>query len=426
MAMRPENRLLLSSALGAATTANAWQPASRSGSASVPSFALGLPTSELPLQALAFQVLLAATVSGGRSTRTLRGKLALALTAASGVGLVALHREAMRSEQVLEEALLDGLGPEYRKRIDEPFHPQPDVALTRTRILAPDMTIRRRYRAERDLSYGEHGRRNLLDVWHRSDLPSDGRAPVLVQIHGGAWVMGQKEGQGEPLMGHLAERGWVCVAPNYRLSPRATWPDHIVDVKRVLAWVKDNIASHGGDPDFVVITGGSAGGHLSSLAALTPGLTDWQPGFEDADTSVAACVPFYGPYDFLNRHGTGRDDMTSFLEARVFKSLVAEDRPRWEQASPLSHVGPDAPPFFVLHGTNDSFVPVEQARTFVDELRKVSGNTVAFAELPKAQHAFDTLPSVRAHHTAHAVERFLAVVRSEHGGPTPAEALDGR
>ena len=80
-------------------------------------------------------------------------------------------------------------------------------------------------------------------------------------------------------------------------------------------------------------------------------------------------------------------------------------------------------PFFVLHGTNDSLVPVEQARTFSDELRKSSNNPVVYAELPGAQHAFDCLPSVRAHHTVHAIERFLAVIRSEHGGPTPAEAV---
>ena len=127
-------------------------------------------------------------------------------------------------------------------------------------------------------------------------------------------------------------------------------------------------------------------------------------------------MPFYGVYDFINRHGTGRADMEGFLAKRVFKSPLADDRARWEQASPISHVGPHAPPFFVLHGTNDSLVPVEQARTFVDELRKESNQPVVYAELPGAQHAFEMFPSVRTHATVHAVERFLAVVRSEHGG----------
>ena len=121
-------------------------------------------------------------------------------------------------------------------------------------------------------------------------------------------------------MAHLAERGWVCVAVNYRLSPRGTWPDHIVDVKRAIAWVKAHIAEYGGDPDFVAITGGSAGGHLSSLAALTPNVAGFQPGFEDADTSVQAAVPFYGVYDFTNRDGTSRADMEDMLARMVFKS----------------------------------------------------------------------------------------------------------
>ena len=118
------------------------------------------------------------------------------------------------------------------------------------------------------------------------------------------------------------------------------------------------------------MTNGGAIVNLSSLAALTPNLADFQPGFEDADTSVAAAVPFYGVYDFVNRHGTSRADLEDFLAKRVLKSTLAEDRARWEQASSISHIGSDAPPFFVFHGTNDSLVPVEQARTFVEELRK--------------------------------------------------------
>jgi acetyl esterase/lipase len=230
--------------------------------------------------------------------------------------------------------------------------------------------------------------------------------------------MGQKEGQGEPLMAHLAERGWVCVTVNYRLSPRATWPDQIVDVKKALAWTKATIAEHGGDPSFIAITGGSAGGHLAALAALTPHVAEFQPGFEDADTSVAAAVPFYGVYDLADRISAERPDLEDFLAERVFKSKLADDRARWEQASPISHVGPDAPPFFVLHGTNDSLVPIEQPRAFVEALRDKARQPVVYAELPWAQHAFDMLPSVRAQAAAHAVERFLAVVRSEYSSPS--------
>ena len=109
--------------------------------------------------------------------------------------------------------------------------------------------------------------RHRLDVYKHRDTKAG--APVLLQIHGGGWVISNKDQQGQPLMCHLAARGWVCVAINYRLSPKATWPDHIVDCKRALAWVREHIAEYGGDPDYVVVTGGSAGGHLSAMMGLT-------------------------------------------------------------------------------------------------------------------------------------------------------------
>ena len=104
-------------------------------------------------------------------------------------------------------------------------------------------------------------------------------------------------------MQRMAERGWVCVAVNYRLAPRDAFPAQIVDVKKAIAWVKEHIEEYGGDPSYVVITGGSAGGHLASLAALTPNDPEYQPGFEGADTRVQAAVPFYGVYDFAGATG---------------------------------------------------------------------------------------------------------------------------
>ncbi len=83
-------------------------------------------------------------------------------------------------------------------------------------------------------------------------------------------------------------------------------------------------------------------------------------------------------------------------------------------ASPVTHVSADAPPFFVLHGINDSLVPVEQARGFVTRLREVSRQPVVYAELPFTQHAFDMLGSVRASHAAIAVEQFLAEIYATH------------
>ena len=107
--------------------------------------------------------------------------------------------------------------------------------------------------------WGDGDRRHRLDIYRARHTAPEG-APVMVYIHGGAWVMGEKREQGKPMMYELVARGWVCVAINYRLSPRATWPAHIVDAKKAVAWVKAHIAEYGGDPSFVAVSGGSAGG----------------------------------------------------------------------------------------------------------------------------------------------------------------------
>jgi acetyl esterase/lipase len=310
---------------------------------------------------------------------------------------------------VLEAALVEDLGPDYRSRIFAPRVPPVDVPLQRSEIALAPRGKRSRYLRAPDLSYGDYGKRNLLDVWARSDLAPDAQAPVLIQVPGGAWVSGRKTGQAYPLMSHLAERGWVCVSISHRLAPKARWPAHIVDVKRAIAWVKEHIARYGGDPSFVAITGGSSGGHLSALAALTPQEPEFQPGFEDADTTVQAVVPLYGVYDFVDDDGLGVPALRAHLERMVLTSKLADDRAAWEHASPQYHLSADAPPFFVIHGGNDMFTHAAQARRFADDLREKSTQPVVYAELPYAQHAFDVLGSVRTRHTVHAIERFLDV-----------------
>ncbi len=205
-------------------------------------------------------------------------------------------------------------------------------------LLRPFSARRRDVERIADIAYGEHGVRNLLDVYVRRDRPQG--APVLVYLHGGAWVTGKKN-QGRPIIYHFAHDGWLCVAPNYRLGPDATFPDQLIDVKRVLAWVQDHAAEHGGDPTTVFLAGGSAGGHLTALAALTANDPSLQPGFEDADTRVAAAIPLYGDYDWLDTHHERERrglDRTRFLVERVLKCTSDEDRARWELGSPLYHV----------------------------------------------------------------------------------------
>jgi len=252
-----------------------------------------------------------------------------------------------------------------------------------------------------------------LDVYRHRDRPTG--CPTLLQIHGGAWVVGSKNEQGIPLMLHLASRGWVCVSANYRLSPRATFPDHLVDVKRAVQWIREHGEEYGAAPDFLVVTGCSAGGHLAALVALTANDPEYQPGFEQVDTSVRACVAFYGVYDFADRDQVWRHEgLARLLERRVMKVSRAAAPDAYDRASPISRVYPEAPPFFVIHGQLDTLVPVESARRFYDAFRRVTDAPIVYAEIPGAQHAFDIFPSLRSTFVIHGVERFLAWVYSCH------------
>ncbi len=331
----------------------------------------------------------------------------LALFGLSWLGLVYLHCQAMDTPLHLRAALRRALGEDYRAAI-----PAERRALLCDEIrsrdwLRPFHFKRDGVRLHRNVAYGDAGKRNLLDI-HQPVEPREGGFPVLLQVHGGAWVIGEKEQQAKPLMYHMAQRGWLCVAINYRLSPKAALPAHIIDVKRAIAWIRQHIGEYGGNPDFIAITGGSAGGHLSSLAALTPNRVEWQPGFEQVDTAVQAAVPFYGVYDFLDRNRVRPEmSMEGFLGDKVLQCSRHDNEALWDAVSPISHVSAGAPPTFVIQGTHDSLVWVEEARAFVRALRDVSTQAVAYAELPGAQHAFEIFHSVRTDHTVNAVGHFL-------------------
>ena len=387
----------------AALTANALRP--------VPGYYTGIPamfggwlTSELAPHVLAFS----AADTLREITRGGRDRHALALAGLSAVGLTALMLQAESAKKHVDDALCEALGADYLEQLQRTYTDL-DLSTPLRQLAMPFRMGSDEVEVIKDVAYhGDHGRRGLLDIYRpRSSRRED--APVMLQVHGGGWTIGNKDEQGIPLMLHMAARGWVCVAINYRLSPRDAFPAHIIDVKRAIAWIRENIREYGADPAFLAVTGGSAGGHLTALAALTPNDPEYQPGFEDADTSVQAAVPFYGVYDFAAATGSrkARQMRDGFLGPRVLFKDPRQEIGHFERASPLLRVNAEAPPMFVIHGTHDTLVEVSQAREFVRRLREVSKNEVAYAELPGTQHAFDVFPSIRSAHVVRAVDRFL-------------------
>jgi acetyl esterase/lipase len=394
------NRQLVQLALAA----NALRPIP-GGPVGVPAFLSGWLTAELSPHLLAVTALDSGMHFARHGVRSRRDFLGLVAAGANVAAHVALIAGGRRASSEIEDALVAALGADYREAIVR--DPLPDDVSAPWQSLAmpfrmADVNVVR----NRRLPYASGGRRFELDVYHHRDVPAG--APVLLQVHGGAWMIGNKDQQGLPLMLHMAARRWVCVAVNYPLSPRARWPEHMVALKRAMQWIRAHGSEYGADPSFVAVTGGSAGGHLAAMVALTANDVSLQPGFEDVDTSVQACVPFYGVYDFTAESGARftRQRLAGLIRPYVM-SRDARYPDDYRAASPLFRVSADAPPFLVVHGRNDTLVPVREARAFVERLRAAAKHPVAYAEVSGAQHAFDIFPSFRSAGVVRGAARFL-------------------
>lgn len=384
---------------------NAVRPRYAPATLAAVSFFAGWLTGELALHLIVIDVAVVGWLVWHGALQSQVGQLGLALDLIAVMLLAVACARSLASGGIVSAALSDFVAYDAPRTGD------------RRQLFMPFPVRDRGNERLRDIVYHSDGQLTLkLDVFRRrgDDFGSDEKKPVLLFVHGGAWMIGNKEYQGLPLLNRFAQRGWIGFSINYRLSPRGTFPDHVIDVKRAIAWVRAHAAEYGGDPDFIVIAGGSAGGHLASLAALTPGKREWQPGFEAADTSVAACLSFYGVYDFTDRHGHWPNPgLNRLLERYIMKAKLADAPERFAEASPVSWVGPKAPPFLVVHGTADSVVPVAEARAFVAALRQSGAQRSAYIELPGAQHAFEIFPSLRTIEMLRGVERFAKHVYDE-------------
>lgn len=394
------------SLIGAVFTANAFVPVRRVPALFMPSFFGSWLTAELAIHHVFWQSIATLVFVELGALAAWPGWAGLVITFGSWLGLFALFADGNRARATFDTALggIDA-GAETNK-------------VPRRHVVLPFYKRRRGVELTRDIVY-----RRVAGTVLKLDVvaPAAGGAarPAIIQIHGGSWVMGDKREQGWPLMSHLATHGWVCFNLNYRLSPGATFPDHLIDLKAGLAWVRENAARWGVDRDFIAVTGGSAGGHLAALMALTANDPEYQPGFEDADTSLQAAIPIYGVYDFTGRLGTHRLPFWyQRLERQIMKAFRDEEPEKFRRASPIEQVRPDAPPFFVIHGDRDTLAPVEEARDFAEQLSETSKAPVVYAELKGAQHAFDLFCSPRTAHMLVAVLRFLNATHKRGQAPS--------
>ncbi len=387
---------------------NAWRPPRTPAPYAVVMFFASWLTSELAMHHVAAQVLGATALVYFGALGAWHGWVGLALVVASSLALVVLQTRGARAGSAFARAFASALGEDHSSRVASTAAPWLASRVGLWPLLLPFFARPRGIVVKRNIRFWKEERFALhLDVHAPRVKPT--RAPTLVYVHGGGWVIGHRRYQGLPLMKHLASLGWVCFSVDYRLSPYATFPDHLIDVKRALAWVREHAADHGADPDFIVVAGNSAGAHLSALAALTPNDPTLQPGFEEIDTRVAGCVGFYGVYDFEDRHGHWPDrSFDSLIEGSVMKARRCEKPELFAKASPIALVHRDAPPFLLVHGDRDTLAPPAEARRFAEALRTVSEAPVVHVEIEGAQHAFEVFPSLRAAHAVEGTTRFLA------------------
>lgn len=243
-----------------------------------------------------------------------------------------------------------------------------------------------------------------LDVYRHGELESN---PTLIYVHPGSWMRGRPGRQARSLFHRLAAEGWTILDIRYPLSPQATFPEHLIGVKRAIAWARNDGAVFGVNPKQIAIAGGSSGAHLAALAALTWDRPDLQPGFEGADTSVVACTAFYGIYDLLVRNPTRYD--WPFVARYVMKARPSDAPDLYELGSPVDQVRDDAPPFHVIHGEFDSIVLPSESRHFVESIRQAGGE-VTYHEVRGAQHGFDAIASLRTRSVGQMCATWLAQV----------------
>jgi acetyl esterase/lipase len=354
--------------------------------------------------------------------------------------LIKSYRQNLSSKEVIRDALLTSdIAPEQLSNIG---HMTVKRWLSVFLPLPQPMAVSLSYPGVskiRTVAYAHVGKTKtkklLMDAYKHRDTPSN--APILLYIHGGGWVIGDRRIPPFAFVYQVASMGWVVCVIDYRLSPGVAFPTHLIDSKRAVAYLRRNARSEfDANPEFIAVGGESAGGHLASLMGLTADDKSLQPGFEDVDTSVRAVIDNYGVHDFTDRHGIyySRDKthgLIRYLEFLVMQKKLKGNAEDFERASPIAYLEDErsarrqgiVPPFMITHGTHDNTVAFKDSRLFFESLhryrqnlpldirsyqnKQLGGVQDVFVKVPYASHMFNFLLSPRALAHGDAVCAFL-------------------
>jgi acetyl esterase/lipase len=231
------------------------------------------------------------------------------------------------------------------------------------------------------------GRTEKADLYFPSKISPGAQLPAIIVIHGGGWNDGVRNGKREINIGTtLARNGYIAMSIDYLLAhgKYAVWPTNLYDCKNAVRWLRQNAARLKIDPDRIGVMGGSAGGHLASMVALTEVADDLEPtepypGISDA---VDCCVDMYGIAD-----------LTSYEpHAAMLGKKLSEAPELYRLASPVTYVRGNSPPFLILHGTADKTVSPHQSELFAAALQK-AGVEHKLVWIDGAPHSFTLQPT---------------------------------
>lgn len=249
-----------------------------------------------------------------------------------------------------------------------------------------------------DVAFLAPDRTEKLDVYLPATPPAGRRSPALVWIHGGGWMGGTKsEARAKNICTTLAEAGYVAVSIDYRLGAGA-WPTNLHDCKNAVRFLRAHAAKYQLDPDRIAVAGGSAGGHLALLVALTTGHPELEPvggatPYPGESSAVRCGINFYGITNVPEWREAAKADAPG--GARPMRQSTAKvygvelpDAPVLRLASPVTHLSKSSVPLLTLHGRADPTVHVSQAEE-LDRVARARGARHELILLDAIGHTFD-------------------------------------
>lgn len=264
-------------------------------------------------------------------------------------------------------------------------------------VLAAESPLPAGIEVRRDVPYAANTNpRQTLDLYLAKERAAGAKLPVIVFIHGGGWVGGNKSSGRAALQGFVAGGNYAAASVAYRLAGEARWPAQIHDCKAAIRWIRANAPSLGIDGERIAVMGTSAGGTLATLLGVSSDVAELEGtvGPHAGTSSRVTCVVNRcGRLDFDAEPEAARagPSQAKALEGRLttmFGAPFAERRAAARQGSPITHVTADDPPVITLHGTRDELVPISQAEAF-DAAAQKAGARHLMIRVVNGGHGFD-------------------------------------